>query len=445
VSQARSGSTEGEGAAGAAAEGKGANHRPIREFPQGEPGVAAGRLPAYNPVFSRRNPVPGRPLTLLLVLAALLAGCTRPTPTPKTSGEQSVEAGPKAKPQTAAAKREPSDDSADALNRLCADFAAGRSDAVAAALPGRYRHDLDRFLAESVRPIDANTRKRAADAFARFADIVREKRSFILASKIEIGGPAGPFLRGHLDAVCRAVAAVARWPGWGEPNPGDANALIGSVASSLARDRAIADAARGLRFETVSRTGDEAIVNLRAGNGEPTTLSLRRIDGRWVPATLADRWSEAFPPSQAASPAEASQRLPRLAERLDDVAASLKTVTTQADFDALADRAATLLLAAAAKAEEGPRAVAPEEFATVVVTGHMTDEQKDRLVLDAAAQADSPASALADAADRQDGDGVVITVGPVADAEALAKRLPGIAVENIDREKKTVTARFTGP
>jgi hypothetical protein len=120
-------------------------------------------------------------------------------------------------------------------------------------------------------------------------------------------------------------------------------------------------------------------------------------------------------------------------------------VTTQAEFDALADRTATLLLATAAQAQAGPRAVAPDEFVTVIVLGRLTEEEKDRLTWELAARSDEPVSGLADTVDRAEGDGVVIHVGPVADLRAFSARLTGLRVENIDIETKTITARAPEP
>lgn len=339
------------------------------------------------------------------------------------------------------------DDPADALGRLVADLAAGRADPVYAAVPDRYRQDLDRFLAESVKPTEPETRRRVAEAVTRFADALREKETFVLGSdRFEIAGPAAEVVRSRFGPVCRLVAATARWPGWSEPEAGNAKSLIAAVVSAVAADGDLAADLRSLRFETVSTSGDRAAVRVRRqGEAEGHELATVRVDGVWVPATVAERWQAMFP---AAGSAEETGRAPDLAafaEQLDSVTAALAEVSTQAGFDALAGQAATLLLATAAEAGQAPRAVRPEEFVTVEILGRLTDEQKDRIVWELASRTDAPPSGLADAVDLADGGGVAVTVGPVSDVAAFAKRLTGLKVERVDADKKTVTARYTGP
>lgn len=337
------------------------------------------------------------------------------------------------------------DEPADGMRRLAAGLAGGRAEAVVEAVPARYLSDLDRFLAERVRPVDPVARREAAEAVTGLAEALGQKRDFVLASeRIEIAGPAVEVVRGRFDALCRLVAATANWPGWAAAEARDAKSLVGAVATAVAADPALSADLRSLRFEAVSQEGDRAIVKVaHAGDASGRGLTVVRVDGKWVPAAFAERWDAMFVAGMD-SGSQSGGGLPEFAGRLREVTAALREVTTQAEFDALADQAATRLLATAAESDRGPRAVKPEEYVTVVVLGPLTDEQKDQVVWKLSAATDAPSSGLADAADRTDG-GLTVNVGPIADVADFANRLADLKVEQVDAEKKTVTARFVGP
>lgn len=386
--------------------------------------------------------------------AALVGGAIGCRPSEPSKRAEKADAPPKQqkpKEETAATARPESGakgDPADALNQFLSDLAAGRGDAVYSALPDRYRQDLERFLAETVRSIKPDDRRRAAESIARFADALRAKKEFVLASeRFEIAGPAAGFVRGRFDSVCRVVAAGARWPGWAEPKAGDARLLASTVVSAFASDADLTGELKDLRFEPVSQSGDEAVVRIRGtGEAQGREVSVVRIDGAWVPTTFSERWEAMFEqPAPATAQADGAAGLTSFAERLDEVTKALAEVSTQAEFDALADEAATALLAVAAQADTEPRALKPEEFVTVEVLGPLTDEQKDRIVWELTTQTDESVSGLAEAVDLTDREGITVTVGPVADVKAFARRLAGLKVERLDTDKKTVTARFSGP
>jgi len=389
-----------------------------------------------------------RQLWFLVALAAgaCAAGCGG------TDSGQSAETAETATPKAATGKTAPSSpahvsaaDPADSLNALVADLAAGRGDTVFAKLPERYRKDLDRFLTERVRAVDADARRQTAEAVSRFAESLAEKEALVLASeRFEIAGPAAEAARDHFGSLCRLVAATARWPGWGGQSVSDTKSLVSAIVSAVAKDESLGGDLRSLRFEVVSRNDDRAVLRV-AGGDHGRELAVVRVDDAWIPATVAERWEALFGDESGTEEAFGASELTSFAGRLDEVSAALAKTSTQAEFDALAERAATLLLATAAQADQAPRAVRPDEFVTVEVLGEMTEEQKDRLVWQMTTLTDAPRSGLAEATDRADGAGIVVTVGPVADLEAFAKRLADLKVESVDPQKKTVTARFVGP
>lgn len=383
-------------------------------------------------------------VSLALLLAA---GCGRTvTPgEPAEAGEEQVETPADAPGVGGAVARDPADDPAAAVDGWFAAFAEGRADGLVGAIPPQFRDDLDRWLVGWLRTVQPAERRAAAEALGNFARALREKQSFVLASdRVTIGGPAADFLREYFDPVCRVIETAADWPGWGEPVGSDSRELIAAVLGAIASEPALAERFRQLDATTRSRSGSSAVVTVaRRGETGDQDLKLRLIDRRWVPVGLAERWDELRHFAASAESAEGGQ-LRHVTRFLNDMSVAVSEVTTQKEFDALADRAATWLLAAAAEADKKPRSVEPNELVTVAIEGPLTESEKDELLWRLVSLTDQPQSGLADASDREGG-GMVVTVGPVADLQAFADRLPQLEILGVDAETKTITVRHAAP
>jgi hypothetical protein len=331
-------------------------------------------------------------------------------------------------------------------------FVRGETSELDDLLPDQYRADLEGMLRARLQPLASDVRRDACDAIAGLAQTLAKKEQFVLESeRFNFGGPAAPFVRQHFGPLCRVVAAVANWPGWSAAEAPSIGAVIQEVIRAGDHEPSLKDGLKQIRFENVAQQqqgSERQILVSGADATEPRTISVVRIEGRWLPQTLVEHWPELFGAErteEAASDAtQRERRLRDLASRLREITASLDGVKTQAEFDTLAERAATLLLASAAEAHATPRRVEPDEFVTVVVKGDLTDGQKDQLVWNLASMSDEPASGLADALEQSDGT-YVIHVGPVRDVESFSKRLKGLTVENVDVGAKKITARVAAP
>jgi hypothetical protein len=331
-------------------------------------------------------------------------------------------------------------------------FVRGETSKLDDLLPDQYRADLDRMLRARLQPVAPDVRRDACDAIAGLAQTLAKKEQFVLESeRFNFGGPAAPFVRHRFGPLCRVVATVANWPGWSAAEAPSIGAVVQEVVRAGDHEPSLKDSLKQIRFENVAQQqqGSERQILVSGPDGnEPRAISVVRVEGRWLPQALVEHWPELFGAErtdEAASDApQRERRLRDLTSRLREITASLDGVKSQAEFDALAERAATLLLASAAEANATPRRVEPDEFVTVVVKGDLSDGQKDQLVWDLASISDEPASGLADALDQSDGT-YVIHVGPVRDIAAFAKRLEGLVVENVDASAKKITARVAAP
>lgn len=406
-------------------------------------------------------PIAFRSFSFVIVLAlAFPVGCSRPGPTETDASTKSgvadvdfgkTKAGGRSEDATASVPST-NDDPAAAFGRLVADVVAGRTAKVVEAVPQSIRDDIGRRWRESVLSVDSSTRRDAAAAVATFADVLARKRQFVLESdRIELEGAAAEFVKRRIEAIARFVASVARWPGWsGDGRDIDVAAMLETVMKAIAAEPALRDELRSLRFETRMREGSDAIVRIQnANHAESFDLPVTLVDGYWVPKRIVELSSGSVRTSRDESSAVDDESrvnsLQRLTQQLREMAATLDGVDTQQEFDAQADRAAALLMASAGESVEAVRPVGDEELATLHVLGKITADEKDRLLWSFVAQTDSPGSGLAEAADRTDGDGMNVTIGPVADVEKFANRLPGVTIERIDRETRTITVRIGEP
>lgn len=388
-------------------------------------------------------------MLVLVVGPLIVAGCQR-------SAETTAEAPAKERTSVerpAVAKPSTDDDPAAAWQLVAHQVAHGEVEEIAGALPASYRDDLDRLLEVGVTPLDPEVRREATDAIAALALMLAEKEQLVIgSSRFDFGGPAAPFVRAHFAELCRVVAAVAKWPGWTAVEAAESGSLIQELARAIAVEPNLIESLKFVRFqdpaEQKSGSQQQILVNMPAMK-RPRVVEVVRVEDRWLPKPLVGHWGELLGAERAAEiAADASGRenhLRRLAATLREMTHSLEDVTTQAEFDRLAERASTLLMASASESQAQPRRVESGEFVSVVVQGDLTDEQKDRLVWELASQADEPVSSLADATEQPDGEAFVIQVGPVRDLAAFAKRMQGLVVEEIDRSARKITARLAAP
>lgn len=388
-----------------------------------------------------------RSVWAVLSLCCLLAvGCSRtedvaaPTEVADVGrSPQKIQPKPEASP----------DDPADAVRRLIASLAAGRSDAVVESIPESYRKDLDDFLSEHAGAIQPSLRRDFADAIAQFAHAVGQKQEFVLGSnRIGFEGYAAEWIRTHLSEVSQFVATLAGWSGWSDDRTLNARSLIEAAVNAIASNPEIVRHLSQVEVSTHSRTGEQAVVRLESSaGGEGYELEVVKVECCWVPAAVAANRNRIANPDESPpqSAATDSASLKGVSDRLNDIADVLAAVSTQAEFDAAADRATTLLLATAAQADTEPRKLDPTEFITIVVEGELTERQKDELLWELAQATDAPTSALADATDRANGPGMIATVGPVGDMRAFAERSKTLVIEHVNQETRTITARLKTP
>jgi len=389
-------------------------------------------------------------LAILTLIAgpAVVAGCQRSAETtiaPPATEQSAVQGSAEPTPST-------NNGPAAAWQDVVTQIVDGKPELLADALPARYRDDLDQMLVAGLASLDPEVRREVSNVVAELAQTLSEKEEFVLgSSRFNFGGSAAPFVRAHFAELCRVVVTVAKWPGWTAVEAPKSSSLVEAIAEATIAEPSLIESLKSAQFENGAGQKDDAQRQVLVSTPtmkEPRAVEVVRVEDRWLPRALVDHWLELFGAQRAeelAADSSRGDRLRQFASRLREITASLEAVTTQAEFDALVERASTQLMASAAEANATPRRVESDEFVTVVVRGRLTDEEKDRLVWELASKSDEPASSLADAADGPDGEAFEIHVGPVEDVASFAKRLQGLVVEEVDASAKIITARATAP
>ena len=336
-------------------------------------------------------------------------------------------------------------DPAAAFKTLRDQFLAGQSEKIVSAISQPLREGSSIWIRQWT-TIDVNARKSFIDSLIQAAGAVAAKESLISQSKtLVFDGPWSRMLNDYLASCARTTAAVAKWPGWLATDSFDTDGMIRAFVEAIAAEPELRAALARIEFETVSVSDDQGVVRYRTSeDGTWKTIVVSLHEETWIPT----QWKQHANPNGAelksGSKSDAAERLRTLADRLDQLSTTLEHVSSQAEFDAIIEQAATRLLAEKPTREPTPRKVPEEQFAWVVVSGELSAQQQDQLLWNIAQRTDAPASAVADSQVSDDGASIRIHVGPVADLRAFAERLTGLVIDEINEKQRTIRAHV-GP
>ena len=336
-------------------------------------------------------------------------------------------------------------DPAAAFKTLRDQLLAGQSEPVVSAISQPLRERLSSLTGRWT-TIDVDARKSFIESLARAAGAVAAKERLISRSKpLVFDGPWSEMLNEHLASCARAMESVAKWPGWLATDSFDTSGMIRAIVEAIAAEPDLRAALERIEFETVSVSGDQGVLRYRmSADGKWKSIEVSRHEESWIPT----HWKHFANPnnteSESGSNSDAAEQLRTLAGRLDELSTTLEQVSSQAEFDAVIEQAATRLLAEKPTREATPRKVPEEQFAWVVVSGELSAQQHDQLLWNIAQRTDAPASAVADSQVSDDGASIRIHVGPVIDLRTFAGRLTGLVIDEINKEQRTIRAHV-GP
>jgi len=198
------------------------------------------------------------------------------------------------------------------VNAVAAALADGKPQVLWIAMPASYQKDVTGLVREFAGKVDADIYDKGWGLVKKLVKVLSEKRTFILGSPaLASAGIDKAKAEAQYDAIVGALDAltsseVSSVAGLKSVDVGGFLRTTGakvmgamSKASALTKKdeynkEFVADM-KGIKAEMVSVDGDTAKVKItHAGEKEPKTAELVKVEGRWVPKDMADGWAEAM-------------------------------------------------------------------------------------------------------------------------------------------------------
>lgn len=223
-------------------------------------------------------------------------------------------------------------------------------------LPLSYQSDVDGLVQEFATRMDPDVWSRLIKTTRKCIALLRSKKEEILALDLLRDHPQADSYRQHWDSTLQLLEGVIKDDAAELPKlkqvtarsllPGKATASLPQLhAFALALGANLAQQFAGVTVTPVRTAGDEEVVAIRGPNDEkPTEITYVKQDGRWLPKSLVEHWSEGIAADRA--------WLDKLPERIKVVKPRLLDALNEADE--ILDQ-----LAAAGNREQFQQAVGP--------------------------------------------------------------------------------------
>lgn len=228
-------------------------------------------------------------------------------------------AGPEAVQETAAAlaqvAKAPEDEAREAAETALAALKEGRMDEVYAALPASWQDDMSRVAAAYAGKVDPELAKAVAAALSAVGSAMEAQADHLAELALKtmgqrmrradqweaaLDGMPAEDVENGIRAAGMALRGIVDWFSVEKLAKGDLRGLLAD--SAAARQRFPVTGADGAPFRLAIRPAEAAEapadggVALMLGNDDDgwKRVELRKVEGRWVPAELADGWRGAM-------------------------------------------------------------------------------------------------------------------------------------------------------
>lgn len=391
-----------------------------------------------------------------LAVLALAAGCGKDDVPGPDAGK-----GAAAKPAVA--------DTADvAVMALVEGLKADHPEAAWQFLPASYQRDINDLVHSFAERMDPELWNRTSGVLRKLAGVLKSKTGFLPGPGAGAGNDqsAGdwPRLAELLDTLLESDLADLD-----KLKKADAGAIIERTGgrifvqlrafSKLMPDDSFArnlDHLASLRVALINSSADRARVEFSVPGEAPAEYEFIRVEGKWIPTTLANEWIEKIGQARARlsllSPETFAEQKPQylaLLAVIDGALDRLAAAQTQDAFNSIIQEArlavfpaiAALVgppLPAADDSAEQSESNRPITFVTVVVKGMLDDEAQNALRDRLRAAVDQGARSEWEIT--SDDETTTIRIGPVSDIETFSKRLDFLKVLEIDAKGGVIVA-----
>ena len=184
------------------------------------------------------------------------------------------------------------------------------------ALPESYRADINEITSTFAEKMDPEVYDRAFALVMRAIEVLDDRKEIIFASETftSTGANADEIRTGLSNAqwftATLKASEIATLEGLGKV---DWERFLATTGAQMLEHAASIETGDGdkplddldtLEVETLNLSGDRATLRISSKDHDPEEVEMARVEGRWIPAEMADEWSQKVE--------EASQRLAEL-------------------------------------------------------------------------------------------------------------------------------------
>jgi hypothetical protein len=172
------------------------------------------------------------------------------------------------------------------------------------ALPASYRQDITEITRAFAEKMDPVVYDRAFALVMRAVEVLDDRKEIILASEtFQFTGADADEIRTGLSntqafTTTLKASGIATIEGLGKMDWEQFLATTGAQMLELAASIETDDGDKPfddldtLEVETINLTGDRATLRISSEDHEPEEVEMARVEGRWIPAEMADEWSQ---------------------------------------------------------------------------------------------------------------------------------------------------------
>jgi len=384
------------------------------------------------------------------------SGCGEDESPKPEGGGVSVDLGP-------AARQGPADSADKAVLAAIQGLKQNHLDAIWDFLPESYQKDLNELVHNFAERMDAEFWTRTVAVVRKLTGVLKTKKEFLRGP--DQAGTDWASLADILETILDSELAdleKLKKADAGKILAGTGGKILGQLrafSKLTSNDSFAEDLNRLSRTEVklISSTGDTARLKLTATDEEPRDVDFVRIEGKWIPQSMANEWIENMGEARARlsvlSPESFAEQKPQyiaILGAVDDVLDKLRATKSRDEFNGvLQESVSTLLpmLAAIAGPPQPPEgeddSAAPEtpvatEFVTVIIKASLNDAAQDDLRDKLKAVADDRERASTELT--ADDESTIIKVGPIEDVEAFVEKIDFLKITGVDAKTRTITA-----
>jgi len=171
-------------------------------------------------------------------------------------------------------------------------------------IPEPYKSDINEITKAFAEKMDPAVYDRAFAIVMRAVEVLDDRKEIIIASETfkSSGADADDVLTGLSNTLVFTdilkASEVATVAGLGSV---DWEQFLATTGNEFTKQAAAIEAEEGenpfddlasLKVETVDLTDDRATLRISSDNQEPEDVEMAKVEGRWIPADIADDWAE---------------------------------------------------------------------------------------------------------------------------------------------------------